>query len=114
MKKILPTLLLAAITLLMGCASVQKKEQLLTAAGFRAVTADTPAQAAHLKSLQVQTKGHITPITKNGRTFFIFTDDKKNLLFIGAQSQYTAYKQLRLQKQLSRDEAATTDLNDHI
>lgn len=102
---------IAMTLLLAGCHSLQKKEQLLGEAGFRAVTPSTPAQEAHLKSLQAQTKGHLTPVTKQGKTLFLFADAEANRLYIGNQSEYQAYKQLRLQHQLSRDEAATTDLN---
>jgi outer membrane murein-binding lipoprotein Lpp len=98
-----------AMTLLLcGCHSLQKKEQLLSTAGFRSITPATAAQAAHLKTLP---QDHLIPVTKHGQTLFILADAKQNRLYIGNQSQYTAYKQLRLQKQLARDEAATTDLN---
>lgn len=106
---IFPSLLL--VLLIAGCNSLQKKEQLLTTAGFHSVTATTPAQVAHLKSLQASSKGHVTPVTKNGKTFFVLADPKQNRLFVGGSSQYEAYKQLRLQKQLSMEDLATTNLN---
>ena len=109
MKKFLPTVFLC--TLLSGCHSLQKKEQLLSAAGFHSVAPTTAAQTAHLKSLQAQTKGHLTPVRKHGQTFFLLADAKGNRLFIGNQSEYQAYKQLRLSRQLSEDKAATNDLN---
>ena len=110
MKKFLPTAFLFAL-LLSGCHSLQKKEQLLSAAGFHSVAPTTAAQAAHLKSLQASTKGHLTPIRKHGQTLFLLADAKQNRLYIGNQSAYQAYKQLRLQRQLSEDKAATKDLN---
>ena len=105
MKKFLPVLL---ILLVSGCNSLQKKEQLLGAAGFHSVTPSTPAQIAKLKSLP---QGHLTPITKNGKTLFLMADVKQNLLFVGNQSQYQAYKQMQLNHQLSNDKLATKDLN---
>ena len=105
MKKFLPVFL---ILLIPGCNSLQKKEQLLGAAGFRSVTPSTPAQIAKLKSLP---QGHLTPITKNGKTLFVLADAKQNRLFVGNQSQYQAYKQMRLQNQLAEDKLATADLN---
>ena len=105
MKKFLPVLL---ILLIPGCNSLQKKEQLLGAAGFRSVTPSTPAQIAKLKSLP---QGHLTPIKKNGKTLFVLADAKQNRLFVGNQSQYQAYKQMRLQNQLAEDKLATADLN---
>ena len=94
MKKFLPVFL---ILLIPGCNSLQKKEQLLGAAGFRSVTPSTPAQIAKLKSLP---QGHLTPITKNGKTLFVLADAKQNRLFVGNQSQYQAYKQMRLKKKM--------------
>ena len=105
MKKFLPVLL---ILLVSGCNSLQKKEQLLGAAGFRSVTPSTPAQIAKLKSFP---QGHLTPITKNGKTLFLMADAKQNRLFVGNQSQYQAYKQMRLKNQLAEDKLATRDLN---
>ncbi|HEY5259812.1 MAG TPA: hypothetical protein VIJ46_04120 [Rhabdochlamydiaceae bacterium] len=110
MKKFLPTAFLFTL-LLSGCHSLKKKEQLLSEAGFQSVTPATPAQEAHLKSLQAQTKSHLTPVTKQGKTLFLLADAKANRLFIGNQSEYQAYKQLRLTRQLSEDKAATKDLN---
>jgi hypothetical protein len=107
LKKFLPSFLCASL-LLTGCNSLQKKEQLLTSVGFRSVTPKTAAQSARLQSLP---QGHLTPISKNGKTLFVLADAKKNLLFVGNQSQYQAYQQLRLNKEISRDKAATANLN---
>lgn len=109
MQKLLPLLFISL--LIPACNSLQQKEQLLGASGFHCVTPSTPAQEAHLKSLQASTKGHLTPVTKNGKTLFVLADAKNNRLFIGNQTQYQSYKQLRLKNQLSEDKAATTDLN---
>jgi len=106
MKKFFPFLFLTL--LITGCHSLQQKEQLLTAAGFRSVTPSTTAQATHLASLP---QGHITPISKNGQTLFFLADAKRNCLFIGTQSEYQAYQQLRLTQQLSQDKLATAALN---
>ncbi len=113
MKKVLPTPLVLALAflctlLLSSCHSLQKKEQLLTTAGFRTISPATAAQAAHLKSLP---QGHIIPVQKQGKTLFLLADAKQNRLLIGNQSEYQAYKKLRLQHQLSEDQAATADLN---
>ncbi|MEI6322875.1 MAG: hypothetical protein WCP60_07225 [bacterium] len=106
MKKLSSLLLL--VLAISGCNSLQKKEQLLSVAGFRSVTPSTPAQTARLKSLP---QGHLTPVSKNGKTLFVLADAKQNRLFVGNQAQYQAYKQLRLSNQLSRDQRATADLN---
>ena len=106
MKKLSSLLLIALV--LTGCNALQKKEQLLSVAGFRSVTPSTPTQMARLKSLP---QGHLTPISKNGKTLFVLADAKQNRLFVGNQAQYQAYKQLRLNSQLTKDKRATADLN---
>jgi len=110
MKKFLPNLLLSLFLALLntGCHSLNQKEQLLTAAGFRTVVPTTPAQSAHLAALP---QGHLTPVTKNGQTLFILADAKHNSLFVGNQSEYQAYQQLRLKQQLSQDKLATAAMN---
>lgn len=94
--------------LLTGCNSLQHKEALMSAAGFRTVVPSTPAQIAHLRSMK---QGAMTPVLKKGKTFFVFPDVAGNRLLIGNQSQYTAYQQLRLKNQLAEDKLATASLN---
>ena len=106
MKKLHSLLLLPL--LLAGCHSLLKKEELLSEAGFRTVTPASPAQTAHLESLP---QGRIFPVIKHGETLFLLADAKQKSLFIGNQSQYQAYKQLRLKNQLSEDKLATKSLN---
>lgn len=111
MKKPSLLLLLTILSLsllLLGCNSLQKKEQQLQAVGFRSLSPSTPAQVAHLKALP---QGHLTPISKNGKTLFLLADSRRSLLFVGNQSQYQAYKELRLNRQLATDKLATKDLN---
>jgi hypothetical protein len=106
MTKLLPTLLF--VFLITGCNVLQKKEQLLSTAGFRSVTPSSSAQIAHLKSLP---QGHLTPISKNGKTLFLFADAKNNRLLVGNQAQYQLYKQLNLNQQIAQDQRATKELN---
>lgn len=100
--------LLLAVLLLAGCNSLQHKEDLMSAAGFRTVVPSTPAQIAHLKSMA---QGKLTPVVKKGQTFFILPDAAGNRLLIGSQSQYATYQQLRLKNQLAQDKLATASLN---
>jgi hypothetical protein len=104
--RLLPLLLPAV--LLCGCNSLRQKEQLMSASGFRTVVPSTAAQAAHLQSLP---QGRLTPVVKKGKTVFMLADAKRNCLYVGNQSQYQAYQQLRLRNQIAQDKLATASLN---
>jgi hypothetical protein len=100
--------LLFATLLLSACKSGQNKEMLLSAAGFRTVVPTTSQQIAQLKTLP-QLK--VIPITKNGKTAFLFADAASNTLLIGNQKQYTAYQQYALQYKIQQEKDATASLN---
>lgn len=82
--------LLAVVAFLPGCMSnAQFESSELTTAGFKAVTATTPAQQAHLKALP---QGKISKVPRNGKTYFVFPDPAKNTLYVGRQAQYNAFQ----------------------
>jgi len=90
--------LLALLLLRPACAThLQKKEQFLSEAGFRAVTPSTPAQIARVQSLP---QGHITQVTKNGKTLFVLADARKNLLLVGGNAQFERYQHLLYKKEV--------------
>jgi hypothetical protein len=81
---------LAVIALLPGCMSnAQFEGSELTTAGFKSITATTPAQIAHLSELP---QGKITKVPRNGHTYFVFPDPKHDILYVGRQAQYSAYQ----------------------
>jgi len=100
---------LAVLAFAVGCATTQQTENLLSAAGFKTVIASTPKQQQHLASLPA---GKITTAQKNGVTYFFFPDVKNNQMFVGTQTQYTAYQKLRLQQQLSNDNLMAAEMNE--
>jgi len=91
--------LLSIALLLSACTThLQRKEQFLTEAGFRAVTPSTPAQIAHLQSLP---QGHITQVTKKGKTLYLLADSKKNLLLVGSDAQFEKYQHILYKKEVN-------------
>ena len=105
------TKLLTAISLLAivaGCATTQQTENLLSAAGFKTVIATTAKQKQHLATLA---PGKITSVQKKGTTYFVFPDAKHNQLYVGTQTQYTAYQNLRLKQQLSNENLMAAEIN---
>ncbi len=107
-----PIKFLAALALLafaLGCATTQRTENLLSAAGFKTVAASTPKHQEHLKTL---TPGKITSVQRKGKTYFVFPDTAHNQLYVGDQAQYQKYRQLRLQQKLS-DEKIAAEMDEH-
>ncbi|MDD5199983.1 MAG: hypothetical protein PHC88_09285 [Terrimicrobiaceae bacterium] len=101
--------ILALLAFAAGCATeIHQKENLLTAAGFKTKSAATPRQIALLASLP---PGKVSPVTHHGRLLFVFPDASQNILYVGRQQEYTAYRQLRLAKQLADENLAAAQLN---
>ena len=84
---------------LVGCTThLQRKEQYLQQAGFRAVTPTTPAQIAKVQKLP---QGHITQVSKNGKTLFLLADARNNLLLVGGNDQFERYQHLLYKKEVN-------------
>lgn len=99
---------LLSVVLLAGCSTGQNKERLLSASGFRTVVPTTQKQIAQLKTLpQLQ----VIPVTKKGKTVFMFADSNRNLLLIGNQKQYQQYQQYALQYRIQQDKVEAASLN---
>lgn len=93
--------ILGLLALVAGCMSnAQFKENELVQAGFKTVPATTPAQQAHLRQLS-QTK--ISPITRNGVQYYVFPDVKQNVLYVGRQPQYNAFRQSKSAMEANQD-----------
>ncbi len=105
---LLPLITLLSALLVTGCSTGQNKERLLSASGFKTVVPTTQKQVAQLKTLpQLQ----VIPVTKKGKTIFMFADSKRNLLLIGNQKQYQQYQQYSLQYHIQQDKVEAASLN---
>lgn len=105
---LLPFVTLLGAALLAGCSTGQNKERLLSASGFRTVVPTSQKQITQLKTLpQLQ----VIPVTKKGKTIFMFADSKRNLLLIGNQKQYQQYQQYSLQYHIQEDKVEAASLN---
>ena len=93
----------AAVALLAaGCAEMGSGNTtaLLSAAGFRARTPQTPQQQqiyAALPPYQVQRA------TVKGRTFYVYKDEKAGVAYIGREPEYQRYKELAIQQQIAQN-----------
>ena len=104
---------LAAIVLLtftVGCAnSLQNKENLAVAAGFKTITPSNPSQVARLKSLPAD---KVTRVTHKGKTYYVLPDVANNVAYVGGPKQYQSYQQLRLARKLSNQNLEAAEMNE--
>jgi hypothetical protein len=85
----------ALLTLAVGCASTQQTENLLSTAGFRTtvVTRDQQQQFRPNK---------VTATARNGQTYYVYVDPARQLIYVGDQSHYQRYRQLKKQLEISQ------------
>jgi hypothetical protein len=99
---------LAILALALGCASTHETEDLLSAAGFKIVLANTPQQHQHLKTLPPH---KMRVIHRKGKTYYVYTDPAHNLIYVGNQLQYDQYRDLRLAKNVAEEDLQDAKLN---
>ncbi len=95
------------VALAVGCSTTSSKENMLSAAGFKMVAADTPEKEAHLKSLPAD---KVTAVQRNGTMYYTFPNPKENVLYVGNEAEYQKYQQLRMQKQLADEQLNTAEM----
>src|SRR5215468_1675088 len=100
----------ALVALAIGCSTTKERENMLSAAGFKMVPANTPERQAHLKSLPAD---KVTPVQREGTTYYTFPDPKNNVLYVGREQEYQRYRQLRLQKQMADEQLETAQMNEN-
>jgi len=102
-NRLLILVALVAALFLAGCASTGSTNttSLLTAAGFRAHTPQTPKQQqiyAALPPYQVQRA------TVPGKgVFYVYKDQNAGLAYIGREAEYQRYQQLAIQQQIAQN-----------
>ena len=92
----------AAALFLAGCASMGSANttSLLTAAGFRARTPQTPKQQQIYAALPPY---KVERATVKGKTFYVYKDEKAGVAYIGGEQEYQSYQQLAIQQQVAQD-----------
>jgi hypothetical protein len=111
MKTFKALLAIAAVAgVAIGCSTTKDRENMLSAAGFKAIPADTPERQTHLKSLP---NDKLTTVQRNGTLYYVFPDQKQNVLYVGQEQQYQQYQQLRYQKQLADEQLSAASMNEN-
>ena len=101
---------IALLVLATACATTETTQttDLLTAAGFKLVNADTPKKQELLKSLPA---GQLSVITWKGKTFYVEPASTPNQAYVGTPNEYHAYEGLRIARQLRNDQILAAQLN---
>jgi hypothetical protein len=95
--------------LAMGCSTTKSTENMLSAAGFKMMPADTQEKLAHLNSLP---PGKVTTVQRNGELYYAYPDQKNKMLYVGQQEQYQEYQKLRLQQQMTEEQVNAASMNE--
>ena len=105
------------VIVLAGCAAFQpdprvaadKKESMLSAAGFKMLPADTADKLAHAQSLpQLKVKYFSDP---DGKLHYWFADAQYcHCVYVGNEASYQKYKQMQFQAQLASEQAQSAQM----
>jgi len=100
----LSVILAAAATALFvaGCAEMASSNttSLLSAAGFRVRTPETPKQKEIYAALPAY---KVERATVKGHVFYVYKDEKAGIAYIGREQEYQQYQQLAVQQQIAQD-----------
>ncbi len=103
-------MLLAVCAAVSACNPVQNKEDLLAAAGFNLVPANTPQRQASLASLPPHKFVHQT---RNNTVVFIYADPTIcHCLYVGNQAAYDRYSQEVFAKNLANEQQMTAQIDE--
>ena len=100
---------LAGTILLASCAGMgsANTESLLTAAGFRARTPQTPKQQQIYAALPPY---KVERATVKGQVFYVYKDEKSGVAYVGREQEYQRYQQLAIQQQVAQQYYAAAEM----
>ena len=98
----------ALLAMVAGCATTpaQRKEKLLTQSGFKAVPASTAAQQEQINTLP---PAKVSLVKRKGRTYYVYPDRARNILYVGNKAQYHAYQIAAQDQYLDQDAKLVRD-----
>jgi len=93
-----------------GCAGMGSANttSLLSAAGFRTLTPQTPKQQQLYAALPPYKVEHATV---KGRSFYVYKDEKAGVAYVGHGPEYQRYQQLCIQQQIAQDYYMAAQMN---
>ncbi len=88
---------------------IGNKEDMMAAAGFKFVPANTPARQAAFRNLPAH---KFSREIKNGQVFYVYPDPTVCVcLYVGNQSAYARYQANVFQKNLADEQQMTANIN---
>ncbi len=92
----------AATLVVAGCAEMGSGNttSLLSAAGFRARTPQTPKQQQMYAALPPY---KVERATVKGHVFYVYKDEKAGVAYVGREQEYQSYQQLAIQQQIAQN-----------
>ena len=117
MKRILGglplTIILLVANLMLGCAAhnTQSTEDLLSAAGFNVIIANTPQQLKHLATLPPY---KMMRIRRHGKNRYVYADPGRKLIYVGGLFSYDRYRDMRLAKNVTEEDLQDAKFNAQI
>ena len=92
----------AATLFVAGCAEMGSANttSLLSAAGFRARTPQTPKQQQMYAALPPY---KVERATVQGHAFYVYKDEKAGVAYVGREQEYQNYQQLAIQQQIAQN-----------
>ena len=107
-SKLLTMLSLGIITLAAGCAQMEQKKDLLSAAGFRVQSANTPERR---ESLQQLPSHELVRDELNGREVWVYADPEVcDCLYVGTSDDYQKYQRLHTKREIAQDSRAAATM----
>lgn len=95
-----------------GCSLIRKSqaaddENLLGAAGFKIVAADTKERIAMLQTMPPE---KIRPVMRDGKTYYVYPDpDDCQCLWVGGAKELQEYQRLRLEQRIDDENLAAAE-----
>ena len=85
-----------------GCAEMGSGNttSLLSAAGFRVRTPQTPKQQQMYAALPPY---KVERASVNGHVFYVYKDEKAGVAYVGREQEYQQYQQLAIQQQIAQN-----------
>jgi hypothetical protein len=109
--KFIALIAIGCTALLVGCATtqttIQNRESMLVASGFKVITPTTAAQQQKLQNLP---PAKVTMLQKGKKKYYIFPDPVHNRSCVGGPKEYQAYQQLRATNKLSKENLETAEM----
>ena len=101
-----------AVLFLAGCAEMEvaNTKSLLSAAGFRVRTPETPKQKEIYAALPPY---HVERATYKGKVFYVFKDERDGVAYVGREPEYQRYRQLAIQQQIAQDYYMAAEMNSY-